>query len=103
MFAAGNETLLAAFLLCSDGVRRSGATGQESSNKMGEEDDSLSLVKDNSHNSSFELITSYQRSLGRGVSNSSMFRSPSPCLFRPSFLGSASKVRNSFSFCLIHY
>uniref|UniRef100_A0A3B4YIQ8 Claspin n=1 Tax=Seriola lalandi dorsalis TaxID=1841481 RepID=A0A3B4YIQ8_SERLL len=71
-----------------------------------EEDDSLSLVKDNSHNSSFELagsmITSYQpvnhqRSTGRGVSNSSMFRSPSPCLFRPSFLGSASKSSGKLS------
>ncbi|XP_056254510.1 claspin isoform X1 [Seriola aureovittata] len=88
-----------------DGVRRSGPSGQDSSNKM-EEDDSLSLVKDNSHNSSFELagsmITSYQpvnhqRSTGRGVSNSSMFRSPSPCLFRPSFLGSASKSSGKLS------
>lgn len=69
-----------------------------------EEDDSLSLVKDNSHNSSFELpgsmITSYQpvnnqRGTGRSVLNSSIFRSPSPCLFRPSFLGSASKVRRN--------
>uniref|UniRef100_UPI0037E7262F claspin n=1 Tax=Semicossyphus pulcher TaxID=241346 RepID=UPI0037E7262F len=88
-----------------DGVRRSGPSGQDSSNKM-EEDDSLSLVKDNSHNSSFELagsmITSYQpvshqRSAGRYVSNSSMFRSPSPCLFRPSFLGSASKSSGKLS------
>ncbi|KAM9340174.1 claspin [Symphorus nematophorus] len=89
----------------SDGVRRSGPSGQDSSNKM-EEDDSLSLVKDNSHNSSFELagsmITSYQpvshqRSAGRNVSNSSIFRSPSPCLFRPSFLGSASKSSGKLS------
>ncbi|XP_042363150.1 claspin isoform X2 [Plectropomus leopardus] len=88
-----------------DGVRRSGPSGQDSSNKM-EEDDSLSLVKDNSHNSSFELagsmITSYQpvcpqRSAGRSISNSSMFRSPSPCLFRPSFLGSASKSSGKLS------
>uniref|UniRef100_A0A3Q3F274 Claspin n=1 Tax=Labrus bergylta TaxID=56723 RepID=A0A3Q3F274_9LABR len=71
-----------------------------------DEDDSLSLVKDNSHNSSFELagsmITSYQpvshqRSAGRCISNSSMFRSPSPCLFRPSFLGSASKSSGKLS------
>ncbi|MEQ2158378.1 hypothetical protein GOODEAATRI_011693 [Goodea atripinnis] len=71
-----------------------------------EEDDALSLVKDNSHNSSFELaesmITSYQpvnnqRSMGRGVSNFSAFRSPSPCFFRPSILGSASKVKRSSS------
>ncbi|XP_041811283.1 claspin [Chelmon rostratus] len=91
-----------------DGVRRSGPSGQDSSNKM-EEDDSLSLVKDNSHNSSFELagsmITSYQpvnhqRSTGRSAnanSNSSIFRSPSPCLFRPSFLGSASKSSGKLS------
>uniref|UniRef100_A0A3P8TZ88 Claspin n=1 Tax=Amphiprion percula TaxID=161767 RepID=A0A3P8TZ88_AMPPE len=71
-----------------------------------EEDDCLSLVKDNSHNSSFELaasmITSYQpinnqRSAGRGISTSSIFRSPSPCLFRPSFLGSASKSSGKLS------
>ncbi|XP_070778119.1 claspin [Enoplosus armatus] len=88
-----------------DGVRRSGPSGQDSSNKM-EEDDSLSLVKDNSHNSSFELagsmITSYQpvnhqRSTGRSVFNSSIFRSPSPCLFRPSFLGSGSKSSGKLS------
>ncbi|XP_044028919.1 claspin [Siniperca chuatsi] len=88
-----------------DGVRRSGPSRQDSSNKM-EEDDSLSLVKDNSHNSSFELagsmITSYQpvnhqRSTGRSVSNSSIFRSSSPCLFRPSFLGSASKSSGKLS------
>ncbi|XP_069031855.1 claspin [Embiotoca jacksoni] len=88
-----------------DGVRRSGGSGNDSSNKM-EEDDSLSLVKDNSHNSSFELagsmITSYQpvnnqRSTGKGVSSSSIFRSPSPCFFRPSFLGSASKSSGKLS------
>lgn len=68
-----------------------------------EEDDTLSLAKDSSHNSSFELmgsmIPSYQpvnRAAGRGLSNS-VFRSPSPCLFRPSFLGSASKVSGSCS------
>nr|XP_019959327.1 PREDICTED: claspin [Paralichthys olivaceus] len=88
-----------------DGLRRSGPSGQDSSNKM-EEDDSLSLVKDNSHNSSFELAgsmitsyqpVSYQRSTGRGVPNPSIFRSPSPCLFRPSFLGSASKSSGKLS------
>ncbi|KAM9824149.1 claspin [Neosynchiropus ocellatus] len=86
-----------------DGVRRSGPSGQDSSSKL-EEDDSLSL-KDNSHNSSFELvgsmITSYQpvssHRPGKGASNSSMFRSPSPCLFRPSFLGSASKSSGKLS------
>ncbi|XP_051811870.1 claspin isoform X1 [Acanthochromis polyacanthus] len=88
-----------------DGVRRSGPPGHDSSNKM-EEDDCLSLVKENSHNSSFELaasmITSYQpinnqRSAGRGISTSSIFRSPSPCLFRPSFLGSASRSSGKLS------
>ncbi|XP_026156877.1 claspin isoform X2 [Mastacembelus armatus] len=88
-----------------DGVRRSGPLGQDSSNKM-EEDDSLSLVKDNSHNSSFEfpgsMLTSYQpvnhqRSSGRAVLNPSVFRSPSPCFFRPSFLGSASKSSGRLS------
>nr|XP_012774017.2 claspin isoform X1 [Maylandia zebra] len=88
-----------------DGVRRSGPSGHDSGSKM-EEDDSLSLVKDNSHNSSFELpgsmITSYQpvnnqRGTGRSVLNSSVFRSPSPCLFRPSFLGSASKSSGKLS------
>lgn len=70
-----------------------------------EEEDSLSLVKDHSHNSSFELagsmITSYQplnhqRSAGKSTSNSPFFSSPSPCLFRPTFLGSASTVRSFF-------
>ncbi|XP_067282773.1 claspin isoform X2 [Pseudorasbora parva] len=81
-----------------DGVKRSGAAD----NKM-EEDDVLSLAKDSSHNSSFELmgsmIPSYQpinRAAGRGLSNS-VFRSPSPCLFRPSFLGSASKSSGKMS------
>ncbi|KAK9526594.1 hypothetical protein VZT92_015283 [Zoarces viviparus] len=89
-----------------DGVRRSGPSGQDSSSNKTEDDDSLYLVKDNSHNSSFELagsmITSYQpishqRSAGRSISNSSIFRSPSPCLFRPSFLGSASKSSGKLS------
>lgn len=62
-----------------------------------EDEDGLSL-KDNSHNSSFELtsstLPSYQpvsRAAGKGLSTA-VFRSPSPCFFRPSFLGSASKV-----------
>lgn len=71
-----------------------------------EEEDSLSLAKDNSHNSSFELLGSmipsyqpinHQRSTGRGGVNAALFRSPSPCLFRPSFLGSASKVIGRWS------
>uniref|UniRef100_A0A672PS68 Claspin n=2 Tax=Sinocyclocheilus grahami TaxID=75366 RepID=A0A672PS68_SINGR len=85
-----------------DGVRRLGTSGHEADNKM-EEDDTLSLSKDNSHNSSFELmgsmIPSYQpvnRAAGRGLSNSA-FRSPSPCLFRSSFLGSASKSSGKMS------
>ncbi|KAM4539411.1 claspin isoform 2-T2 [Odontesthes bonariensis] len=86
-----------------DGVRRSGPAGHDGSNKM-EEDDTQSL-KDNSHNSSFELagsmITSYQpvtnqRSVGRGVPNS-IFHSPSTCFSRPSFLGSASKSSGKLS------
>ncbi|KAL3043581.1 hypothetical protein OYC64_003442 [Pagothenia borchgrevinki] len=89
-----------------DGVRRSGPFGQNScSNKM-EDEDSLSLVKDNSNNSSFELagsmITSYQpisyqRSAGKSISNSSIFRSPTRCSFRPSFLGSASRSSGKLS------
>ncbi|KAK1880709.1 Claspin [Dissostichus eleginoides] len=89
-----------------DGIRRSGPFGQNScSNKM-EDEDSLSLVKDNSNNSSFELagsmITSYQpisyqRSAGKSISNSSIFRSPSRCPFRPSFLGSASRSSGKLS------
>ncbi|XP_051927578.1 claspin isoform X2 [Hippocampus zosterae] len=89
-----------------DGGRRSGA-GQYSGSKV-EEDDSLSLMKDISHNSSFELggsmITSYQpishQRPGRGACNSnssSLFRSPSPCLFRPSILSSASKSSGKLS------
>uniref|UniRef100_A0A8C2L0W2 Claspin n=1 Tax=Cyprinus carpio TaxID=7962 RepID=A0A8C2L0W2_CYPCA len=85
-----------------DGVRRLGTACHEVDNKM-EEDDTLSLAKDSSHNSSFELmgsmIPSYQpvnRAAGRGLSNSA-FRSPSPCLFRSSFLGSASKSSGKMS------
>ncbi|XP_061667370.1 claspin isoform X2 [Syngnathoides biaculeatus] len=88
-----------------DGGRRS-AAGQYGISKL--DDDSLSLMKDNSHNSSFELagsmITSYQpvshQRTGRGASNSnsnSLFRSPSPCLFRPSILSSASKSSGKLS------
>ncbi|KAK5910976.1 hypothetical protein CgunFtcFv8_005190 [Champsocephalus gunnari] len=89
-----------------DGLRQSGPFGQNScSNKM-EDEDSLSLVKDNSNNSSFELagsmITSYQpisyqRSAGKSISNSSIFRSPPRCSFRPSFLGSASRSSGKLS------
>ncbi|XP_014033014.2 claspin isoform X1 [Salmo salar] len=87
-----------------DGVKRTGPGGQDSYTKM-EEEDSLSLAKDNSHNSSFELLgsmlPSYQpvnRSTtgGRGLS-ARPFRSPSPCFFRPSFLGSASKSSGKLS------
>ncbi|XP_037120370.1 claspin isoform X2 [Syngnathus acus] len=87
-----------------DGGRRSGV-GQYGASKL-EEDDSLSLMKDISHNSSFELagsmITSYQpvNHQRRGANNSnssSVFRSPSPCLFRPSILSSASKSSGKLS------
>ncbi|XP_038827769.1 claspin-like isoform X2 [Salvelinus namaycush] len=87
-----------------DSVKRTEPGGQDSYTKM-EEEDSLSLAKDNSHNSSFELqgsmLPSYQpvnRSTtgGRGLS-ASTFRSPSPCFFRPSFLGSASKSSGKLS------
>nr|XP_061808850.1 claspin-like [Nerophis lumbriciformis] len=89
-----------------DGGRRSGA-GQYGPGKL-EEDDSLSLVKDNSHNSSFDLagsmITSYQpvnhQRTGRVACSSnsnSVFRSPSPCLFRPNLLSSASKSSGKLS------
>ncbi|KAI1901763.1 hypothetical protein AGOR_G00037750 [Albula goreensis] len=85
-----------------DGVRRTGTTGQEFDSKL-EEDDSLTLAKDNSHNSSFELIGSmipsyqpFNRAAGRGVSTGA-FRSPSPGFYRPSFLGSASKSSGKLS------
>ncbi|XP_077405410.1 claspin isoform X3 [Vanacampus margaritifer] len=91
-----------------DGGRRSGA-GQYGASKL-EEDDSLSLMKDISHNSSFELagsmITSYQpvshQRIGRGAfnsnsSSSNLFRSPSPCRFRPGILSSASKSSGKLS------
>ncbi|KAJ8384976.1 hypothetical protein AAFF_G00196420 [Aldrovandia affinis] len=80
-----------------DGVRRALTGGHEFDGKM-EEDDSLTLAKDNSHNSSFELIGSmlpsyqpFNRAAGRGVPTAA-FRSPSPGFYRPSFLGSASKL-----------
>ncbi|XP_011479434.1 claspin isoform X1 [Oryzias latipes] len=88
-----------------DGVRRAPPPGPDSSNKT-EEEDSLSLVKDMSHNSSFELagsmLTSYQpvnnqRATGRAAFGSAAFRSPSPCFFRPNFLGSASKSSGKLS------
>lgn len=61
---------------------------------------SVSPEEDGSHNSSLELpgsmLTSYQpvnqqRSAARGP-HAAALRSPSPCFFRPSILGSASKV-----------
>ncbi|XP_047664004.1 claspin isoform X2 [Tachysurus fulvidraco] len=84
-----------------DGVRQSGQANHENDSKM--DDDGLSLNKDNSHNSSFELtsstLPSYQpvsRTTGKGLS-AAVFRSPSPCFFRPSFLGSASKSSGKLS------
>ncbi|XP_059899376.1 claspin isoform X1 [Gadus macrocephalus] len=88
-----------------DGVRKTAPSGPDGDAKM-EEEDSLSLAKDNSHNSSFELLgsmipsyqpVSHQRSTGRGGVNSALFRSPSPCFFRPNFLGSASKSSGKMS------
>ncbi|XP_038124572.1 claspin [Cyprinodon tularosa] len=76
-----------------DGVRRSGPAGTELSSKT-EEDDSL--VKDDLAAS---MITSYQpvsSQRGRGTSFCS-FRSPSPCFFRPTFLGSASRSSGRLS------
>ncbi|MCJ8746404.1 hypothetical protein PDJAM_G00141280 [Pangasius djambal] len=85
-----------------DGVRQSGQANHENDSKM-EDEDGLSLTKDNSHNSSFELtsstLPSYQpvsRAAGKGLS-AAVFRSPSPCFFRPSFLGSASKSSGKLS------
>ncbi|NXX96320.1 CLSPN protein, partial [Centropus bengalensis] len=69
-----------------------------------EDDDSFSLptpAKENSHNSSFELIGSmipsyqpYNKQLSRGgnfLSTAGGFRSPSPGFFKTSFISSASK------------
>uniref|UniRef100_A0A8C7EB68 Claspin n=1 Tax=Nothoprocta perdicaria TaxID=30464 RepID=A0A8C7EB68_NOTPE len=75
-----------------------------------EDDDSFSLptpAKDNSHNSSFELIgsmiPSYQpcnKQMSRGgniLSAAGGFRSPSPGFFKTSFLSSASKSSGKMS------
>ncbi|KAF7211507.1 claspin isoform X1 [Nothobranchius furzeri] len=76
-----------------DGVRKSGGAGCDCSSKT-EEDSSFDLAG--------SMITSYQpvshqRSAGRGVANFSTFHSMSPCLFRPSVLGSASKSSGRLS------
>uniref|UniRef100_A0A3Q2PWS9 Claspin n=1 Tax=Fundulus heteroclitus TaxID=8078 RepID=A0A3Q2PWS9_FUNHE len=66
-------------------------------------DEEDSLMKDGSHNSSFELgasmITSYQPVNQRAMPRppATAFRSPSPCFFRPSILGSASKSSGRLS------
>uniref|UniRef100_A0A8C6SBI7 Claspin n=1 Tax=Neogobius melanostomus TaxID=47308 RepID=A0A8C6SBI7_9GOBI len=64
---------------------------EEEVRTRGRLDDSSFQLKDNSHNSSFDLpgsmLTSYQP---RRALSSAAFRSPSPSLFRPSFIGSAS-------------
>ncbi|XP_032436907.1 claspin [Xiphophorus hellerii] len=76
-----------------DGVRKSGP------------DVSGKTEEDGSHNSSLELpgsmLTSYQpvnqqRSAARGP-HAAALRSPSPCFFRPSILGSASKSSGRLS------
>ncbi|XP_015203995.2 claspin isoform X1 [Lepisosteus oculatus] len=88
-----------------DGLRRAGPAGLEGDSKL-EDDDSLSLPKDSSHNSSFELvgsmIPSYQpvgRATARGVT-AGAFRSPSPGLYRPGCLSSTSKSSGNPSFSL---
>ncbi|XP_039596261.1 claspin isoform X3 [Polypterus senegalus] len=80
-------------------VRHSGAD-----NGKAEEDSSFpSVQKENSHNSSFELIgsmiPSYQPISKQGCRGAlvSGFRSPSPGLFRASFLNSASKSSGKLS------
>ncbi|TSK31325.1 Claspin [Bagarius yarrelli] len=85
-----------------DGVRQAGQANHEHDNKT-EDEDGLSLNKYNSHNSSFELtsstLPSYQpvsRAAGKGLS-AAIFRSPSPCFFRPSSHGSASKSSGKLS------
>ncbi|KAK1156765.1 hypothetical protein AOXY_G25817 [Acipenser oxyrinchus oxyrinchus] len=87
-----------------DGVRRALQTGLDGDSKLEEDDSSLpSLPKENSHNSSFELlgsmIPSYQpfsKQGGRG-GGAAGFRSPSPGFFKPSFLSSASKSSGKLS------
>ncbi|XP_041089839.1 claspin [Polyodon spathula] len=87
-----------------DGVRRALQTGLDGESKLEEDDSSLpSLAKENSHNSSFELlgsmIPSYQpfsKQGGRG-GVAAGFRSPSPGFFKPSFLSSASKSSGKLS------
>uniref|UniRef100_A0A3B3VJ48 Claspin n=1 Tax=Poecilia latipinna TaxID=48699 RepID=A0A3B3VJ48_9TELE len=67
---------------------------------------SVSPEEDSSHNSSLELpgsmLTSYQpvnqqRGATRGPHAAAALRSPSPCFFRPSILGSASKSSGRLS------
>ncbi|KAG8451421.1 hypothetical protein GDO86_003579 [Hymenochirus boettgeri] len=73
--------------------------------RLEEEDSLLPQLKENSHNSSFELIgsmiPSYQpcNKTARGAinSNHSCFRSPSPVHFKTSFLSSASKSSGKMS------
>uniref|UniRef100_F7ALW6 Claspin n=1 Tax=Xenopus tropicalis TaxID=8364 RepID=F7ALW6_XENTR len=74
-------------------------------NRLEDEDSLLPQLKENSHNSSFELISSmipsYQpfNKTARGVTNSNNggFRSPSPVNFKTSFLSSASKSSGKMS------
>ncbi|XP_014828588.1 PREDICTED: claspin isoform X3 [Poecilia mexicana] len=77
-----------------DGLRKSGP------------DVSGKTEEDGSHNSSLELpgsmLTSYQpvnqqRAAARGPHAAAALRSPSPCFFRPSILGSASKSSGRLS------
>ncbi|KAM9319535.1 claspin [Gastrophryne carolinensis] len=80
--------------------------GCKENDKLGDDDDFLlPLTKDNSHNSSFELIGSMIPSYqpvghsGRGSLQPSVggFRSPSPVIFKANFVSSASKSSGKMS------
>ncbi|XP_063810535.1 claspin isoform X3 [Pseudophryne corroboree] len=85
-----------------DKIEHDGCKGGD---KLEEDDFLLPLTKDNSHNSSFELIgsmiPSYQplSKIGRGSLHPGVggFRSPSPVLFKANFLSSASKSSGKMS------
>ncbi|KAM5179724.1 claspin [Mantella aurantiaca] len=81
-------------------------SGCKENDKLADEDDFLlPLIKDSSHNSSFELIgsmiPSYQpfNKAGRGSLQPSIsdFRSPSPVNFKANFISSASKSSGKIS------
>ncbi|XP_043915897.1 claspin [Protopterus annectens] len=98
-------------LLFKDSLSKTEDKTDDSANKADNKSDDDSSVTslgrtENSHNSSFELmgsmITSYQpfsKQAGRGAVSSSVgrFRSPSPGLFKVSFVSSASKSSGKLS------